>query len=97
MGVLAKNDWPQLERYCVYLERWRRCEKQIAKEGMDYATEDLVKEHALLRESHRLDKALKQIEANFGLTPSARTRLTVVPGPAAEPAGGKSRFFKASS
>ncbi len=33
-------------------------------------------EYPQVRESHRLDKALKQIEANFGLTPSARARLT---------------------
>ncbi len=32
-------------------------------------------EYPQVRESHRLDKALKQIEAGFGLTPSARTRI----------------------
>jgi P27 family predicted phage terminase small subunit len=32
-------------------------------------------EHPQLRESHRLDAALKQIEAQFGLTPAARSRL----------------------
>lgn len=35
------------------------------------------REYPQLRESHRLDKALKQIEASFGLTPSARSRITV--------------------
>lgn len=32
-------------------------------------------EHPQLRESHRLDAALKQIESQFGLTPAARTRI----------------------
>ncbi len=34
-------------------------------------------EYPQVKESHRLDAALKQIEAQFGLTPAARTRLTV--------------------
>lgn len=34
-------------------------------------------EYPQVKESHRLDKALKQIETSFGLTPSARARLTV--------------------
>lgn len=33
------------------------------------------KHYPQVAESHRLDRALKQIEANFGLTPSARTRI----------------------
>lgn len=34
-------------------------------------------EHPQLTESHRLDAALKQIEGQLGLSPSARTRLYV--------------------
>jgi P27 family predicted phage terminase small subunit len=50
-------------------------------------------EYPQVKESHRLDAALKQIEAQFGLTPSARTRLQAAP-PATEPnPQGKSRFF----
>lgn len=37
-------------------------------------------EFAQLRESHRLDKALKQIEDRLGLSPAARTRLTAADG-----------------
>lgn len=55
------------------------------------------KEYPQVRESHRLDRALKQIEDRFGLTPSARARLRAAPAEAAEPAAGKSRFFRASS
>jgi len=56
-------------------------------------------EHPQLRESHRLDAALKQIEAQFGLTPAARTRLTVDPSMVKDPFDrfvrdrNKSRFF----
>lgn len=36
-------------------------------------------EYPHVKESHRLDTALKQIEASFGLTPSARARLKAEP------------------
>ena len=116
MGVLAKIDGGQLERYCVYFLRWQECEAFIAKHGMSYpvkndeptnyvgklqATESKdatavvsFREYPQVRESHRLDKALKHIEANFGLTPSARARLTTADGPApAASTVGKGRFF----
>lgn len=49
-------------------------------------------EYPQVKESHRLDKALKQIEAQFGLTPAARARLTVT---APEQEDDKTeRFFK---
>jgi P27 family predicted phage terminase small subunit len=34
-------------------------------------------EYPQLKEMHRLDHSLKQIEANFGLTPSSRSRITI--------------------
>lgn len=55
-----------------------------------------LQEFPHVKESHRLDKALKQIEASFGLTPSARTRLHVPQ--AANPADDrKARFFAPSA
>jgi P27 family predicted phage terminase small subunit len=34
-------------------------------------------EHPLLREFHRLDKAMKAIEVQFGLTPASRARMSI--------------------
>lgn len=51
-------------------------------------------EYPQVKESHRLDKALKQIEASFGLTPSARARLKA-PSAHQEDSDGKGRFFSA--
>ena len=48
-------------------------------------------EHPQLRESHRLDVSLKQIEMQFGLTPAARTRLTADSSPTA---GSLSEFVR---
>lgn len=36
MGVLTKVDGWQLERYCVFLDRWRQCERFIAEKGLTY-------------------------------------------------------------
>jgi P27 family predicted phage terminase small subunit len=70
--------------------------KLAAKEGQTAVAVIGFEEYPQVKESHRLDKALKQIEASFGLTPSARTRLTVpdlVPADDAGGHGGKNRFF----
>lgn len=84
-GVLSKVDGYQLERYCRFFIRWRQIEADIEKltprgvmatlisEPKKYDPEKLYK--ALSRESRNLDIALKQIEREFGLTPSARARL----------------------
>ena len=47
-----------------------------------------------VREAHRLDKSLKQIEDRFGLSPSARARLTT-DRPQLTVTDGKARFFQA--
>lgn len=116
MRLVTIADGAQLERYCVYLARWRQCEAFIAEHGMTYPVKGpadatsymghvttaagahavlYFEEYPQLKESHRLDKALKQIEANFGLTPSARARLQLEdeqPAPV-----GKDRFFPSSN
>ena len=53
-------------------------------------------EYPQVRESRRLDQALKQIEGQFGLTPAARTRLRV-PAEEGKPDDGKARIFRPSA
>ena len=106
MGLATRADGAQLERYAIYLVRWRACEKFLAAKDDEHARSGTLVppgcypvwsddadhyvsvskrgvaivgfvEYPAVRESHRLDLALKQIEASFGLTPSARARLTV--------------------
>lgn len=80
-GVLSTVDGGQLERYCRFFVRWRKVELTLEKytdQGPDLV---LLNDKLgpvfskLSRESLRLDAALKQIEREFGLTPSARARL----------------------
>lgn len=88
IGLLYKIDGWQIERYAKFFCRWRQCEAFIAENGISYLAESGWKEYPELKESHRLDKALKQIELVFGLQPSARSRITK---PSVAPAKPKSR------
>src|SRR5580765_2397007 len=36
MNILTAVDGHQLERYCIYLCRWRACEEFIARNGISY-------------------------------------------------------------
>jgi len=81
-GVLSKVDGGQLERYCRFFVRWRQVEATIedmtSKAGILtlIKSADFSKEFKTLSQmSLKLDVALKQIEREFGLTPSARARL----------------------
>jgi phage terminase small subunit len=90
-GLLCRIDGPQLERYCRFFIRWRRIENEIDERitqagGSVFAMLAKNELRAAIRglqaESRRLDQALKEIEARFGMTPSDRVRLSVPTGPA---------------
>lgn len=83
MGVLTRIDGLALARYCSLWADWIRARQFVSRHGTTYPIKDgngKVKcfgqfpEVALL---HKLSLALSRMEAEFGLTPSARTRLNV--------------------
>lgn len=79
-GILATCDGGQLERYCVYFVRWVEIEKAIAKLGDDmlaiaHNAKSKPLFDGLFKQSLKLDSALKQVEREFHLTPSARARV----------------------
>jgi phage terminase small subunit len=85
-GLITKIDGPQLERYARFAVRQRlieaESEKLIATAGGDawkvLASEELNSVlNDLWKETRRLDQAMKEIEANFGMTPGARRGLAV--------------------
>jgi P27 family predicted phage terminase small subunit len=86
MGLLYRTDGFPLERYCRMLVRWRRAEAFIERYGevMTYKDEKTGRiERAANPEvsiAGRLNDALRRMEAEFGLTPSARTRIAVTTG-----------------
>jgi P27 family predicted phage terminase small subunit len=84
MGVLTTIDGAQLERYCLNMVEWRQLQRIMAKMN---GTDDMLFK-AMLNEDllpvirnvwlqcQRLDTAMKQIEIQYGMTPSSRARIT---------------------
>jgi P27 family predicted phage terminase small subunit len=83
MGVLARIDRYALTRYCQLWARWVKAEQFIQKYGETYPLKDengKVKcfmpwpQAAVIA---TLSQQMMRLEQEFGLTPSARTRLRV--------------------
>ena len=85
MGVLTKIDGNALIRYCRYWSRWRKAEDWIEKHGEMYPIKDeagrvrCFQQWPQVAVSHKLCHELTRIEAEFGMTPSARTRIHITP------------------
>jgi P27 family predicted phage terminase small subunit len=83
MQVLTRADANALARYCTVWVRWRRAEDFIQRYGSTYPIKDEsgnVKCFLAFPEvaiAHRLAMVLTRLEAEFGLTPSARSRVNV--------------------
>lgn len=97
MGILSKVDCNALARYCQFIVRWIECEEWIDKYGTTYPQKSKdgtvlgMAEFPQVKRSQSLSLALSKLEAEFGMTPSARARLTAPPEQ--EKPSGKSRFF----
>ena len=97
-GLLTRLDRNALSRYCTLWARWRKAEEFIAKHGEVYTLKDstggarCVMQFPQVAIAHRLSLALTKLEAEFGMTPSGRSRLHVEMPPD-EPSP-LSRFFR---
>ncbi len=83
MGVLTKVDCNALARYCVLWSRWRKAEEFIRDRGDSYLVKDeagglkAIKPYPQVRMANQLSEQLLRLEQQFGMTPSARTRIEV--------------------
>lgn len=83
MGVLTRIDGNALARYCVLWCRWKRAEQFIAKHGEAYPIKDEKGNLKYLHQfpqvgvANKLAVQLTRLEQEFGMTPSARTRIRV--------------------
>ncbi len=80
-GMLSKVDGNALGRYCQLWARWRDAEDFIAKHGTTYPIRRSEKVTEFrpfpqVKIAATLADQLLRLEQHFGLTPSARTRLT---------------------
>lgn len=98
MKVLARIDANALARYCELWVEWRQALTFIRKHGQTYPIKDGYGKIKALGQFpqvalvHKLSQALSRLEAEFGMTPSARSRIQVWPAmPPGDPS--KARFF----
>ena len=105
LGVVTKLDRNLLTRYCQTWSRWRQAEEHIQKHG-DVITlyqEDEkgnkmvvdIKDNPKLKIAKTLSDQLLKMEVQLGLTPSARSRITVLEKPQEKvKVSDKARFLK---
>ena len=79
-GVLTDVDHDSLARYCVQYQRWIKAEKALAKDGeVVKTTKGNYVQNPWLAISNRSLAQLNQLAAEFGITPSSRTRVKANP------------------
>lgn len=78
MGVLSVIDRNSLARYCRTWSRWRRADDWIEENGETFTTDKgYVGQVPQVAICHNLAAQLTKLEAEFGMTPSGRTRIRV--------------------
>ena len=85
IGVLAKLDRTALARYCDYCAQWIEAKQHVEDDGPTSSytdTKDVrrTRPSAHFRVMIELGRELARLEQQFGLTPSARTRVDVPEG-----------------
>ena len=86
MGVLTKIDCNALARYCDAWARWRKMAEFIDATGEVYTLKDdsgkltHIQQLPQVGIYHKLGQMLTRLEAEFGLTPSARAGISVPAG-----------------
>jgi P27 family predicted phage terminase small subunit len=97
MGVLTRIDVNALARYCRLWSRWRRAEKFIEEKGEVYTLRDekgnvrCVQQFPQVGIANKLAQQLTRLEQEFGMTPSARTRIQITP--VAQPSSKKNWYL----
>ena len=102
MGVLTRIDGNALARYCRLWSRWRKAEAYLDKHGEMYPLKDdqgrvkCVQQWPQVAIAAKLAQQLTRLEQEFGMTPSARSRVAA-PGWGGQRLSEKSRYFRDSA
>ena len=91
MRVLSKDDVFPVERYCVTYIRWRRAIEFLREHGETYTAGECLRAFPQTKIAQDLSTALTGIEDRFGMSPSARTRISA--RPVEQPKTGVAKFF----
>ena len=96
-GCLKRIDEKTLTRYCVDWVRWKTAVLFIERHGETYPIKDgqgnvkYIQQLPQVAIASKLAQQLTRLEQEFGMTPSARTRIDVeIPKPETD----KGRFFR---
>lgn len=89
LGLLSELDGHALERLCSCYAEILECQALIEKFGRTYSSvgtagASLVKAHPAVGQLNAADQRFKAYLVEFGLTPSARTRVNATPAKAEE-------------
>lgn len=79
MGVLSRADGRTLARYCTAWSRWCAAKRLVEADGLLEIGTSRTRVSPAVDVLERAGKELTQLECEFGLTPSARTRLKTSP------------------
>src|SRR4051794_12760174 len=83
MGVLSRVDRDALTLYCRLWSRWRKAEAFLESKGEVYTIKDeqgrvkCVMPFPQVSIANKLVQQLIRLEQEFGMTPSARSRIQV--------------------
>ena len=80
IGMLSQTDAAALEAYCVCYGRWKDAERKVVEGGMIVrGAKDQPIKSPWLRVAETALADMRKLLAEFGLTPSSRSRLVAEP------------------
>ena len=91
MGILTRVDRDALTAYCQTFARWKAAEQFVETHGEVYPVRDEkgnirhMKQYPQVRTALQLLQMLRCYQQEFGMTPSARTRVQEIPGLVRDP------------
>ena len=78
LGLITEIDHATLEAYCVAYGRWAEAEQKVLNEGTLYKTEKgNVITSPRLWVANKAMEQMQKLASEFGMTPSARSRIKV--------------------
>ena len=82
LGLLTEVDRAALAGYCASYSLWRKCRREIDEKGFTYETESgYVGQRPEIAIGNRALADVRAFCQQFGLTPSARARMTLPEAP----------------
>jgi P27 family predicted phage terminase small subunit len=85
LGLLTVLDGPALAIYCAAWSRWVAANKQVDELGLTVPGRNgIPKANPYIAVANQAQRLMMSMAAEFGMTPSSRSRIRVVPSPASD-------------